>query len=56
LAPDKGERNPELDLVVLMQAGNYSDGRTRNEFRDRYMGKWIMPAALAWSKTRDQRP
>ncbi len=38
---------PELDLVVLIQAGNYSDGRTRNEFRDRYMRQSILPAALA---------
>ena len=38
---------PELDLVVLIQAGNYSDPRTRNEFRDRYMRESILPAALA---------
>ena len=38
---------PELDLVALIQAGNYSDGRTRNEFRDRYMQESILPAALA---------
>jgi hypothetical protein len=38
---------PELDLVVLIQAGNYSDGRTRTEFRDRYMREPILPAALA---------
>lgn len=38
---------PELDLVVLIQAGNYSDGRTRNEFRDRFMRESILPAALA---------
>jgi len=38
---------PELDLVALIQAGNYSDGRTRNEFRDRYMRESILPAALA---------
>lgn len=38
---------PEFDLVFLIQAGNYSDGRTRNEFRDRYMRESILPAALA---------
>ncbi len=38
---------PELDLAVLIQAGNYSDPRTRNEFRDRYMQESILPAALA---------
>lgn len=37
---------PELDLVVMIQAGNYSDGRTRTEFRDRYMRESILPAAL----------
>ncbi len=37
---------PELDLVALIQAGNYSDGRTRNEFRDRYMRESILPAAF----------
>ncbi len=38
---------PELDLVALIQAGNYSDGRTRNAFRDRTMRESILPAALA---------
>ncbi len=38
---------PELELVALIQAGNYSDGRTRNEFRDRFMRESILPAALA---------
>ncbi|MDJ0917585.1 MAG: serine hydrolase [Woeseiaceae bacterium] len=38
---------PTLDLVVLIQAGNYSDGRTRSEFRDRFMKDSILPAALA---------
>ena len=38
---------PELELVALIQAGNYSDGRTRNAFRDRYMRASILPAALA---------
>ncbi|MEO1244138.1 MAG: serine hydrolase [Pseudomonadota bacterium] len=38
---------PELELVALIQAGNYSDGRTRNEFRDRFMRDAILPAALA---------
>lgn len=37
---------PELDMVVLIQAGNYSDGHTRNQFRDRYMRESILPAAL----------
>ncbi len=37
---------PELDLVALIQAGNYSDGRTRNAFRDQYMRESILPAAL----------
>ena len=37
---------PELDLAVWIQAGNYSDGRTRNAFRDRFMGESILPAAL----------
>ena len=30
----------------MIQAGNYSDGRTRNAFRDRYMRASILPAAL----------
>ncbi|MEL7452761.1 MAG: serine hydrolase domain-containing protein [Pseudomonadota bacterium] len=38
---------PELDLAVQINAGNYSDGRTRNAFRDRFMGEFILPAALA---------
>ena len=38
---------PDLDLVALIQAGNYSDGRTRNSFRDRFMREAILPAALA---------
>ena len=38
---------PELEVVALIQAGNYSDPRTRNEFRDRYMRESILPAALA---------
>ncbi|MEM8684352.1 MAG: serine hydrolase [Pseudomonadota bacterium] len=38
---------PELELVAFIQAGNYSDGRTRNEFRDRFMRDAILPAALA---------
>ena len=37
---------PDLELVTLIHAGNYSDGRTRNEFRDRYMRESILPAAL----------
>ncbi|MEO1167724.1 MAG: serine hydrolase [Pseudomonadota bacterium] len=38
---------PALELVVLIHAGNYSDGRTRNAFRDRFMRDSILPAALA---------
>jgi CubicO group peptidase (beta-lactamase class C family) len=38
---------PALDLVALIQAGNYSDGRTRNAFRDQFMREAILPAALA---------
>ena len=38
---------PELDLVVMFNAGNYSDGRTRGAFRDRYMQGGILPAAIA---------
>ena len=38
---------PELELVVMFNAGNYSDGRTRGEFRDRYMQGAILPAAIA---------
>lgn len=37
---------PELELVVLIFAGNYSDGQTRNEFRDRFMSEHILPAAI----------
>ena len=47
---------PELDLVVLIQAGNYSDGRTRNEFRDRYMRESILPAALARGPADESTP
>lgn len=36
---------PELKLTVMIQAGNYSDGQTRNAFRDRFMGTFILPAA-----------
>lgn len=32
--------------MALIHAGNYSDGRTRDEFRDRYMRESILPAAL----------
>lgn len=37
---------PQLEMTVMIQAGNYSDGRTRNAFRDLFMGKFILPAAL----------
>ncbi len=38
---------PQLDMTVMIQAGNYSDGRTRNQFRDRFMGEFILPAGVA---------
>lgn len=38
---------PELDLVVQINAGNYGDGRTRNQFRDQFMKESILPAVLA---------
>lgn len=38
---------PDLDMTVMIQAGNYSDGRTRNAFRDRIMDTFILPAAIA---------
>lgn len=38
---------PELEMTVMINAGNYSDGRTRNAFRDRIMGEFILPAAVA---------
>jgi CubicO group peptidase (beta-lactamase class C family) len=38
---------PQLDLVVLFQAGNYSNGRMLSVMRDRYMQDMILPAALA---------
>lgn len=38
---------PALEMTVMIQAGNYSDGRTRNAFRDRIMGEFILPAAAA---------
>jgi len=37
---------PELDLVVMINAGNYSDGRTVVRFRDRFMQDFILLAAL----------
>lgn len=37
---------PELELVVLIFAGNYSDGQTRNAFRDRFMSEHILPATI----------
>ncbi len=37
---------PALELVALINAGNYSDGRTRDRFRDRYMREAILPAAV----------
>ena len=38
---------PELELVVLFQAGNYNDGRTRGAYRDQYMRQAFLPSALA---------
>jgi CubicO group peptidase (beta-lactamase class C family) len=38
---------PQFGMTVMIHAGNYSDGRTRNAFRDRFMGQFILPAALA---------
>ena len=38
---------PELEMTVMIQAGNYNDGRTRNAFRDRFMGEFILPAAMS---------
>ena len=37
---------PQLDMTVMIQAGNYSDPRTRNAFRDRFMQDFILPAAV----------
>lgn len=37
---------PQLEMTLMIQAGNYSDGRTRNAFRDRFLGQYILPAAL----------
>ena len=38
---------PELELVVLFNAGNYGDYRTWSQFRDRLMPESILPAVLA---------
>ncbi|MEM9172992.1 MAG: serine hydrolase [Pseudomonadota bacterium] len=37
---------PTHDLVVLIQAGNYSDGSTRNAFRDRFMTDFFLRAVI----------
>jgi len=37
---------PKLELVIMVNAGNYNDGRTRNQFREKYMREYILPAAL----------
>jgi len=37
---------PELDITVMINAGNYSDGRTVVQFRDRFMQEFILPATL----------
>lgn len=38
---------PELDLTIMMNAGNYGDGRSRNALRNQIMWKTILPAAIA---------
>ncbi|MEM7081261.1 MAG: serine hydrolase [Pseudomonadota bacterium] len=40
---------PAYALTVMINAGNYSDGRTRNQFRDRFMQRFILPAAVRGS-------
>jgi CubicO group peptidase (beta-lactamase class C family) len=35
---------PELDLVVMFTAGNYSNGQTSNKFRDEMLPQLILPA------------
>lgn len=37
---------PELDLTIMMNAGNYGDGRSRNALQDQIMWKTILPAAI----------
>ncbi|MEO0883243.1 MAG: serine hydrolase [Pseudomonadota bacterium] len=38
---------PSLDLVIMVNAANYSDGRTRRAWRDRLLIDGIFPGALA---------
>lgn len=40
---------PELELTVMMNAGNYSDGRSRNALRRQIIWEAILPAALTGS-------
>ncbi|MEL6868431.1 MAG: serine hydrolase [Pseudomonadota bacterium] len=37
---------PELDLAIMMNAGNYSDGRSRNLLRAQTMWQAILPAVI----------
>ncbi|MEM6819841.1 MAG: serine hydrolase [Pseudomonadota bacterium] len=37
---------PELNITMMINAGNYSDGRTRNHLRDRILQEFVLPAAL----------
>ena len=37
---------PELDLTVMINAGNYSDGRTRGALRDQIMTQAVLPSAM----------
>ncbi|MEL7311822.1 MAG: serine hydrolase [Pseudomonadota bacterium] len=37
---------PELDMTIMINAGNYGDGRTRAKFRDRFLSEFILPAAM----------
>ena len=36
---------PELDMTIMINAGNYGDGRTRSRYRDRFLSEFILPAA-----------
>ncbi|MFK7955043.1 MAG: serine hydrolase domain-containing protein [Lysobacterales bacterium] len=37
---------PELELTVMINAGNYSDGRTRGAMRDQILTEAVFPAAM----------
>ncbi|MFK8016015.1 MAG: serine hydrolase domain-containing protein [Gammaproteobacteria bacterium] len=41
---------PKLDLTIMMNAGNYSDGRSRNALRYQIMWKTLLPAVIATSQ------